>query len=370
MLALLPSQGLGGGIEAYASAVLEAATSSGADVSTLTLAHGPGGRAAQLTARVLFTVEVLRAARALRAEDVQVVCFLPGLLPVGLLAHRVLRAGRRRLKVIAYGVDIWSASTWRRALWKCASVEFVTVSAFSAGALLGVSETAILPPGIGAQRYERLLERHRDEVRRPGSLQVLSVFRLADLEAKGGRVLIEAVERLRHAGRDLSLTIAGQRTDHDDEALTRRCDWLNVVRSPTDDQLAKLYEQADVFVLASRVRTPPEACGEGFGIVLVEAALAGLPVIAPASGGSHAAFVAGLTGLAPATQSVESLGKVLEWAVTHPGELLEMGRNGREWASQAFAPDRYRMAVEQVLLGAPEQPSGFMNLRLKPVKQK
>ena len=71
-------------------------------------------------------------------------------------------------------------------------------------------------------------------------------------------------------------------------------------------ELVDLYGGADIFVLASRQHRRPGPAGEGFGIVLAEAALAGLPVMAPANDGSRDAFVPGLTGMRPVDQSVEA----------------------------------------------------------------
>ena len=367
LLALLPSEGLGGGIEAYADAVLEAARAHSMDISTHALVNRGGGSLSQLMARASFTLGVRRTARALRSSSrsVEVLCFHPGLLPVGLFAARALRSGRVRLRVFVYGVDIWSASVCRRAIWKRAKAEFITISAFSAGALLGVRASAVLPPGIASRRYERLLSVRRSR-HRPASppLHVLSVFRLTELEAKGGWTLAAAIDRLRASGSRVTLTIAGQGEvgSTSDIARMSRYPWIKVAQNPSDEELAQLYEDADLFVLASRLRTPPNACGEGFGIVLAEAALAGLPIIAPAAGGSHAAFIDGLTGLAPVTQSSESLEELLDWATTHRAMLDRMGDNGRKWARNAFDPQRYAALVASVLFSS--RPFGNLPLAL------
>ena len=112
---------------------------------------------------------------------------------------------------------------------------------------------------------------------------------------KGGPCLIKASDDLRSRDRTLHLTIAGRGPVTSELArAVEASDWLHLVTSPSDQELDRLYLQSDVFVLATRTGLQRGAqSGEGFGIVLVEAVLAGLPVIAPAFGGSADAYLEG-----------------------------------------------------------------------------
>ena len=74
----------------------------------------------------------------------------------------------------------------------------------------------------------------------------------------------------------------------------------------SDNELAHELAAADLFVLATQTRSGRGSVGEGFGLVLLEAQAAGTPVIAPAYGGSHEAYVEGVTGMAPTDESVEA----------------------------------------------------------------
>jgi glycosyltransferase involved in cell wall biosynthesis len=118
----------------------------------------------------------------------------------------------------------------------------------------------------------------------------------------------------------------------------------------TDRELAYQLAAADLFVLATRTRPGRHACGEGFGLVLLEAQVAGTPVIAPAYGGSHDAYVAGLTGAAPVDESAEALSIALDMLLQDRERLARMGKRAAEWAREAFAPEQYApLAVTRLL---------------------
>lgn len=94
-----------------------------------------------------------------------------------------------------------------------------------------------------------------------------------------------------------------------------------------------------------------DASGEGLGLVLLEAQVAGTPVVAPAYGGSADAFHADVTGLPPRDESAEALGAVL-WALTTDEHLrAEMGTAAAAWARSGFAPARYARRVLTALIG-------------------
>lgn len=107
---------------------------------------------------------------------------------------------------------------------------------------------------------------------RHGSTSFVSVGRLA--RQKGHDILIEAFAKVVAAGVDARLTIIGDGDEH--EALRAQVDRLGIgdhvlLAGKVSDPGAELAS-ADCFVSASR--------WEGFGVAIVEAMSAGLPVIA------------------------------------------------------------------------------------------
>jgi glycosyltransferase involved in cell wall biosynthesis len=105
-----------------------------------------------------------------------------------------------------------------------------------------------------------------------------------------------------------------------------------------------------VLVLATQTRSGRGAVGEGFGLVLLEAQVAGTPVVAPVYGGSREAYVEGVTGVAPADESAEALARTLHDLLKDPVRLAEMAVLAARWARRAFDPDDYaRLAVRRLL---------------------
>jgi phosphatidylinositol alpha-1,6-mannosyltransferase len=160
---------------------------------------------------------------------------------------------------------------------------------------------------------------------------------------------VEAVTAL---GRpDVSLTICGSGDPPGGLLhLLSENSWCTVRPGLSDAGLARELAAADLFVLATQTTSGRGAVGEGFGLVLLEAQAAGTPVIAPAYGGSHEAYVEGVTGVAPPDESAEALTRILHDLLKDPARLARMGRNGAQWTRQAFAPERYaQLAVSRLL---------------------
>jgi glycosyltransferase involved in cell wall biosynthesis len=84
--------------------------------------------------------------------------------------------------------------------------------------------------------------------------------------------------------------------------------------------------------------------------VLLEAQVAGIPVVGPAHGGSPDAYLDGVTGATPRDESVASLSRVLDELAGRPPQLREMGTRAAAWARARFDPDRYAaLAVDRLL---------------------
>jgi glycosyltransferase involved in cell wall biosynthesis len=103
-------------------------------------------------------------------------------------------------------------------------------------------------------------------------------------------------------------------------------------------------------VLATQARAGRDAFCESYGLVLVEAQVAGTPVVAPAFGGSRDTFVAQRTGASPPAQTPEELGRLLAELTRDRDRLALMGVEAAMWARDAFSPEKYaRRAVAALL---------------------
>jgi glycosyltransferase involved in cell wall biosynthesis len=133
----------------------------------------------------------------------------------------------------------------------------------------------VAPPGIDTDRF-RLTPA-------PAEHLVLSVGRL--VWEKGHQDLLRALAWLRRDGRDARALIVGDGPEEkrlhahaDDLGLGDAVEWR---RSVPYDEMPEIFARASCFVLAS---LPTIWWEEQFGMVLAEAAAAGLPIVAASSG--------------------------------------------------------------------------------------
>lgn len=155
-----------------------------------------------------------------------------------------------------------------------------------------------IPPGVDSDRFVPLTRAEAREQRvafglDTEALLVLSVSRL--VPRKGLDTLVRATSML--AG-EVQVAVAGEGRDRSRLERMARSTGAPVTflgRVP-DTDLPGLYGCADIFAMLCRNRWFGLE-QEGFGIVFLEAAAAGVPQIAGRSGGAHEAVVSGRTGL-------------------------------------------------------------------------
>ncbi len=99
-----------------------------------------------------------------------------------------------------------------------------------------------------------------------------------------------------------------------------------------------LYRAADIFVLASRF-LPEEGDIEGLGIVLLEAAQNGLPVIGTKSGGIPEALIDGETGFLVDEGDNEALARMIEKLAQEEELRKTMGEKGKAFVADRFNPE-------------------------------
>jgi phosphatidylinositol alpha-1,6-mannosyltransferase len=96
-----------------------------------------------------------------------------------------------------------------------------------------------------------------------------------------------------------------------------------------DDELANVYDGADIFAMTS---VNLDRSIEGFGLVYLEAAAHGLPVVAHDVGGVSEAVADGVTGLLVPPNRPVQLAAAFEKLIHDPELRKKMGAAGREWA--------------------------------------
>jgi phosphatidylinositol alpha-1,6-mannosyltransferase len=350
VLLLAPSNGLGGGIERYLSTVQAAFDQYGVPYRRIDLTWPGNHNGPQ--AKLRFVREVTHALRT-SIGPVQLIFAHNNLLPVlRIVAPMRHFAGAT---AILYGREIWSARRprgWRT--MRRSDVRVITISQFSAGALAQACQTNVnvLQPGISLDWYQSLVEAG-GRTRSPSDhIELISVFRLLEWRVKGLDTLLDAIELL--GDNRIRLTVCGSGPIPADlAAAVAGRTWCRIAADLADEVLAEQLAAADLCVLATRTRYGKGSCGEGFGLVLVEAQLAGTPVVAPAYGGSWDTFQHGLTGLAPTDESPEALARVLATLLYDQQRLTEMGHAATAWARARFEPCGYAPFAIETLLGLP-----------------
>ena len=200
-----------------------------------------------------------------------------------------------------------------------------------------------LAPGVDAELFAPPSGEVRDEARRRFGLGarpvVLSVSRL--VPRKGQDVLIRALPRVRAAVPGATLLIVGAgRHERRLRRLARGTRGLPpgavvFAGGLPHTALPPCYAAADVFAMPCRDRLLGLE-SEGLGIVFLEAAAAGLPVLAGRSGGAPATVRDGETGHVVDGRDVRAVADRLVELLTAPGA---MGEKGRAWAADEWSWD-------------------------------
>ena len=98
-----------------------------------------------------------------------------------------------------------------------------------------------------------------------------------------------------------------------------------------DEELADIYERADIFAMTS---VNLDHSIEGFGLVYLEAAAHGLPVVAHDVGGVSEAVADGITGLLVPPDRPAQLAAAFERLIHDEKLRHQLGDAGREWAGR------------------------------------
>lgn len=253
--------------------------------------------------------------------------------PAALFARGFLRIP---YVVFAYGYEIRRKRRRRLAgtlLRRAATV--IACSAFTESVVLALgvppARVRILYPGVDPERFAPTPdgEGHRAG---PAAGTILSVSRLNELY-KGQDTVIRALPliKARYPGARYVIAGDGQLRDYLNQVarsvgMERHVVFLGEV---SDEALPDLYRSSDVVVQLSR-ESASGGGAEGFGIVCLEAAACGRPVVAGRSGGLVEAVQDGVTGILVDPLDVGAAVAAIVALLEDPGLARRLGRAGRE----------------------------------------
>lgn len=150
---------------------------------------------------------------------------------------------------------------------------------------------------------------------------------------KGLHVLIEAARKTP----DVAFKLVGKGPLEDD------------VRAAFGDAYIGFKSPQEVVQLLGNAQflVAPSTCYETFGLVAIEAFACGTPVIASRHGGLGEIVQDGVTGLLFNPGDAGDLAEKIEWARSHPGEMMAMGFRARQVYESRYAPEQnYRMLMD------------------------
>ncbi|MFZ9283247.1 MAG: glycosyltransferase family 4 protein [Candidatus Nanopelagicales bacterium] len=269
------------------------------------------------------------------------------LAPLGLMSGSLKRFGIKNIVAITHGHEAgWAKIPLLRTLLKlsAAKVDVVTyLTQYTKEIILPLlkseTKTIQLTPAVDVTRYQPANPTLRMELKKKyhleNNLVLLGLSRL--MPRKGFDSIIKLMPRLIAEFPELKFVVAGGGPDKD--RLIKLAKKFNVsdrvlfLGSIPYDELPQVYQMADVFAMPCRTRFFGLDV-EGFGIVYLEAAATGLPVIAGNSGGAVEAVLPGITGeLAERNNLEKKLRQLLQ-----DEQLRERyGQQGRRWVETEFS---------------------------------
>jgi phosphatidyl-myo-inositol dimannoside synthase len=274
--------------------------------------------------------------------------------PLGLLAPRLRAAGAVRIVGLTHGHEAgWAALPGARSLLRRIGdeVDVLTylaeyfrirlaraLSAEAAGRMARLTpgvDPAEFHPGTGGARIRAELGIA------PGRPVVVCVSRM--VPRKGQDTLIRAWPAVRaHAPNDPLLLLVGDGPYQ--RSLQRLAARLGVSGSVlltgavSWGDLPAYYDAGTIFAMPCRTRRGGLDV-EGLGIVYLEAAATGLPVIGGDSGGAPDAILDGETGYVVAGDDIKALADRITELLCDPAGAAAMGEKGRAWIDREWAWD-------------------------------
>jgi phosphatidylinositol alpha-1,6-mannosyltransferase len=302
----------------------------------------------QNTSVLLPTPAVRRRAVGLFAECECTDVWFGAAAPLGRLAPALREAGAQRIVASTHGHEVgWAALPAARAELRriASSVDVVTY--------LGDYTRSRLAPALGsyAERLRRLVPGVDGDIFAPGAGTakraelgladrpvIVCVSRL--MPRKGQDRLIAALPGIRRRVPGTALLLVGGGPSR--QRLSRLADSLGVAEhvifagSVDHGDLPAWYGVGDVFAMPCRERLQGLDV-EGLGMVFLEAASCGLPVVAGTSGGSVDAVRDGETGRVVGGRDVEEIAEVVAELLGDPALAAVMGRTGRDWVRESWS---------------------------------
>lgn len=246
-------------------------------------------------------------------------------------------AGRCYTALVPLGMSVWRRLDQRIAVSEAARV--------SVSSRMGDEPIRVVPNGTDVHVFARAVP-----AKLPKGRTMLFVGRLEP--RKGFPVAVSAFARLAQQYSDLQLIVVGEGVEREavevlPRALRSRVHLLGRV---SDSVLPGYYAAADVFLA-------PSLGSESFGIVLVEAMAAGLPIVASDIAGYREVVRDGREGMLVPSGDPAALAHAVQHLFEHPEQARALSEAGRVRARR-YDWDLILVTLEEIYgeaLGAPRR---------------
>jgi starch synthase len=315
----------------------------------------------------LFRAEMAKAYRgrvlaqaALRAKDYSVLHFHTqevSYCSLGLMKRipTVITADMSAFQFSPY--PPWSPRDWpfvttryleRRAFQAAHTVvfwsEWARRAALGKNSYLAPEKTRVIPAGVDLECFVGIFERPRGCPKR-------ILFVGSDFVRKGGQDLLQVfLECFKDQAELHLITKASLNSEHSNVHIHPKVE----AYSP---EWLSLYAAADLFVLPTRQ--------DVFGLVIIEAMAAGLPVIATNINAIPELVINGKTGLVIEPSNRDALAQSLKRLLNDGSLCRQMGGEGRKLAEQKFSAKRNYERLEVVFAQAAESGKSKMSGQFK-----
>jgi phosphatidylinositol alpha-1,6-mannosyltransferase len=263
--------------------------------------------------------------------------------PLARLGPDIARAGRPYL-VMAHGFDFWLSAMpgtngWLRRVTGQATRVPVCSAFIGKTVRTAVPEhvpVSVLTPGVDVERFRPDLPTADIRARHGIGDRPLVVCVSRLVARKGQDVLIRAMRWVRRRVPDAMLLVVGGGPA---EARLRRraadapAGWVVFAGEVPHEELPRYYAVGDVFAMPCRNRLGGLEV-EGWGIVFIEAAACGRPVVVGDSGGARETLLDGETGFLVEGGDVAEVAEAVASLLEDPALAEGMGKAGRAWVER------------------------------------
>lgn len=307
-----------------------------------------------------------RGARALRHDREIAIVFGGSALTTPLVLILARFFGRRAV-VQAHGLDVVHRSVFYQLLcvrWLRRCDHIIANSAYTASLAqskgVAPDRISVIPPGVDPERFAVPVdaEATRKSFGLAGRRIILFVGRLA--RRKGVKEFIQdSLPQIIAAVPEACFAIVGANPS---ESLAHRDDMVTEVAAMvarlglerhvrllgalSDEDVVRLYQACDLAVLPALAAADDV---EGFGIVLLEAAAAGKPVVAMRSGGIPDAVEDGKSGILVAAGAYEALSRATVDLLHDEKKSSEIGVYARKRLNEHFTWEKIMLMYEAAL---------------------